>query len=103
VNGKTRPDRPLISPKPCDLVLVDDKSSRRAEFNSLKCRSCHTNNVHGEELLAAVIRAMGEIEANLQLMVTVKMLRAGLIDLLPLQAIRVAILPVEESTLRRLD
>jgi hypothetical protein len=46
---------------------------------------------------------MGEIEADLQLMVTVKMLRAGLIDLLPLQAIRVAILPVEKSTLRGLD
>ena len=93
----------MISAKPCELVLVDDKGGRRAEFNSLKCRSRHTNNVHGEELLAAVVRAMGEIEANLQLMVTVKMLRAGLIDLLPLHAIRVAILPVEESTLRRLD
>ena len=46
---------------------------------------------------------MGEIEANPQLMVTVKMLRAELIDLLPLHAIRVAILPVEESTLGRFD
>src|ERR1700674_1992036 len=99
VNGETRPHRPLIAAKPRELVLVDGEGGRCAEFDSLKCRSCHTNNVHGEKLLAAVVRAMGEIEASLQLMLTEKMLGAELIDLLPLHAIRVAILPVEESPL----
>src|SRR3954463_9234727 len=96
VNSEPGHNRPLISPKPRKLVLVDDKSRRRAEFDSLKCRSCHTDNVHGEELLAAVVRTMREIEASLQQVVTVKMLRARLINLLPLCAIRVAILPVEK-------
>src|SRR3954463_16002674 len=102
VQGKTRPNRPLISAKPRKLVLVDGKSCRCAEFDPLKCFPCHTDNVHVEELLVAIVRAMGEIEASLQLVVTIKMLRTGLIDLLPLRAIRVAILPIEESTVRGL-
>src|SRR5438067_1846300 len=103
VNDKMRPNCPLISAKPRKLVLVDDKSGRRSKFDSVKCRSCNTDNIHREELLAAVVRATGEIEASLQLVVTVKMLRAGLVGLLPLNAICVAILPVKKSTLCRLD
>src|SRR5262249_35093602 len=60
-------------------------------------------NVDRQELLVTIVRAMGEVETGLQLMFTKEMLGTGLINLLPLHAIGVPILPVEEAAFRGFD
>src|SRR5262249_12384446 len=100
VQVETRRNRPLISGKPCELVLVNVEGGRRAELDPFKCRTCRANNFYRKELLTPVIRTMRKIEADLQLMVAIKMLWVELGNSLPLESAGVTILPIEEATFR---
>src|ERR1700758_3698151 len=103
IQGDSRPKRPLISTKPGDLVLLDRKSSWRAKVDLFECRTCCTDDRHREELLTSVVRAVREVEADLQFVVTQKMFWAEVVDLLPFDSTRISILPIKEAAFSGFD
>src|ERR1700685_2892126 len=83
IQGETWPNRPLISAKPGDLVLLNRKTSWLAKVDLFECRTCRTDDRHREELLTPVVGTMRKIEADLQFVVAQEMLWAEMVDLLP--------------------
>src|SRR5580693_7155260 len=103
IQGETRPNFPLISAKPGDLVLLDRKTSWCAKVDLFERRTCGTDNCYRKELLTPVVGTMRKIEADLQLVVAQKMLGAELVDFLPFDPAGVSILPIEEAPFRGID
>src|ERR1700732_5180953 len=103
IQSETRANRPLISAKPGDLVLLDRKGNWRAKVDLLECRTCRTDDRYREELLTSIVRAVREVKANLQFVVAQKMLWAEMVDLLPFDSTRISILPIKEPTLCGFD
>src|SRR5580704_9251672 len=97
IQGETRPNRPLISAKPGDLVLLDRKTSWPAKVDLFKCRTCRTDDRYRQELLTPLVRTVREVKANLQFVVAQKMLWAEMVDLLPLDSTRISILSIKEA------
>src|SRR5882757_1797068 len=103
IECQTRTDGPLIAGEPGDFILMDGIIGGSAKLDPLQGRAVDSHNIHGLKLLVAVIGAVREVEAHLQLMGSVEMPGGELIYLLPLHAVGVAILPVEESAFCGLD
>src|ERR1700733_13631682 len=98
IQGEPRPNRPLISAKPGDLVLLDRETSRPAKVDLFKCRTCRTDDRYRQELLTPVVRTGREVKANLQFVAAQKMLWAKMVDLLPFDSTRISILSIKEAT-----